>query len=164
MADVIKPTERNSDSYRIDNLNGINFVDLAHNSSEQSVAKPTANSNGSPSAEVVTRPAELVTLPVTSPLTYHLPAPDTLHLTRPQVDADLNRKYQPLNPGNWNSDSPLRDYYENGLLKLQSDADGKRLFGIRISAQKNERVPFVPIGKQHLDEKGIALELRLKFP
>ncbi|RTL36665.1 MAG: hypothetical protein EKK48_25860 [Candidatus Melainabacteria bacterium] len=157
MADILKLVEKPTGSDKTDNSIGINLVDLAQNGAENSDSGASAHSKGKQSAEVVT-------LPATSPDTYHLPTPDTLHLTRPQIDADLNRKYQPLNPGNWNNDSPLHDYYENGLLKLQGDPDGKRLFGIRISAQKNERIPFVPIGRQHLDEKGVALELRLKFP
>lgn len=157
MADILKLIEKPASSDKTDNSTGINLVDLAQNSAERSDARASIRSNGKPSAEVVT-------LPAVSPDTYHLPAPDASHLTRQQIDADLNRKYQPLNPGNWNNDSPLHDYYENGLLKLQGDADGKRLFGIRISAQKNEHIPFVPIGKQQLDEKGVALELRLKFP
>lgn len=143
MADVLHPADKPTPSSGSDNASSINLLDLSHAKIEPQKA---------PS---ITVQPESVTLP--------LAAPDKFHLTKPEPDADLNRKYAPINPGAWESAPPLQEYYQDGVVKLMSDPDGKQQFGVRISDQKSDRFPIVPIGRQHLNEKGVALQWRLKF-
>ena len=128
-----------------DNAAGFNLVDL---STPSVIERQQARQPSVPRAEVVTVPAA---------------SPESFHLTRPAPDADLNRRITTLDPSAWDDNAALRKFYENGMLKLFADPDGKQRFGVRISDQKNDRTGVVPIRGQHFNSKGIALELNLKF-
>ncbi|MBS1954190.1 MAG: hypothetical protein JST89_08390 [Cyanobacteria bacterium SZAS-4] len=123
---------------------GFNLVDL----STPAVIDKQARQPTVPRAEVVSLP---------------IPAVETFHLTRPAPDADLNRKTTILDPSAWDNDAAIRKFYENGMLKLFADPDGKQQFGVRISDQKSDRTGIVPIRPQHFNDKGVSLELRMKF-
>lgn len=124
---------------------GFNLVDLA---APGATDKPQIRQVAMPSA------AEVVTMPVVAP---------ALHLTRPIPDSDLNHGFALLDPGAWDNSAALRKIYENGVLKLLADPDGKRQFGVRISDQKTDRIGVVPLPGGHLKDRGVALEFRLKF-
>jgi len=147
MTEVLQTAEKAKPASVSDNAGGINLVDLA---------RPVTGDKQPTTLPSTVKPAEVVTLPPV--------VPPTFHLEHPRVDADLNRKYVHLDPGAWNSDAAFRNIYENGVLKLLSDPDGKQQFGLRVSDQKSDRIPVVPIGRQqHVNDKGVALEFRLKF-
>lgn len=134
-----------------DKVSGINLVDLAQ--------AGQIGKDAQPKTQPVRLDSNIATF--TLPPATH----DIWHVKRPEQDADLNRIYSPANSGEWHSDAPLREYYEDGLLKLRVDPNGREQLGVRLSEPKTDRtpIPMVPIGKQHLNDKGIALELRLKF-
>lgn len=104
--------------------------------------------------QTLPRTTEVLTMPAVAP---------ALHLTRPAPDADLNHSFALLDPGAWDNSAALRKIYENGVLKLLADPDGKQQFGLRISNQKSDRTGVVPIRAGHLDDKGVSLEYRWKF-
>lgn len=125
------------------NAAGFNLVDLSATTGKQQIRQPAV-----PRAEVVNLP---------------VPTSESFHLTRPAPDADLNRRVTMLDPGAWDNSAALRKIYENGVLKLFADPDGKQQFGVRISDQKSDRSGVVPVRGQHFNDKGVSLELRLKF-
>lgn len=158
MADVLNPTD-NSRRSGNESVSSINLVDLAQ------PGKSTISDR--PKTEAVTAPPETV-LPNPETLLPHAekvpPASiNSFHLSRPPVDADLQRKYDRIDPGTWVNEAPFHDYYENGVVKLLTAPDGRQQFGLRISDQRSDRVPIVPIGRPHLNDKGVALEFKLKF-
>ncbi|HEY9684322.1 MAG TPA: hypothetical protein V6C89_00125 [Drouetiella sp.] len=148
MADVLNPPEthrRTNDETSA----GINLVDLL---------QPAKNGvDERQKTQPPPPPPETVTLPPASA--------NSFHLTRPPIDADLlpkNNPY-PINPGTWVNEAPFHEYYENGLVKLLNDPNGRQQLGLRISEPRTDRVPIVPIGRPHLNDKGVALEFKLKF-
>lgn len=128
-----------------DSAPGFNLIDLA---------APGVTDKQQTRQVPVPRTAEVVTMPAVTP---------AFHLTRPAPDADLNHSFALLDPGAWDNSAALRKIYENGVLKLLADPDGRQQFGVRISDQKSDRTGVVPLRGGHLNDKGVSLEYRWKF-
>lgn len=147
MADVLQARADRAITASVgeNNAAGFNLVDLA---TPLSTDKPQARQPAVPRTEVVN-------VPVAAPHTFHLP--------RPTSDADLNRRNTILDPIAWDDSAAMRKIYENGLLKIFADPAGKQQFGLKISDQKSDRLGSIPVREQRLKDKGVSLELRLKF-
>jgi len=158
MADVLQTAEKPKPKPVPDSAGGINLVDLA---------SPVPSEKPLTTQPSTAKPAETVTSPPVLPPTFHLElppvVPPTIHLDRPTVDADLNHKYVYLDPGAWNNDSALRNIYDNGVLKLHTDLDGRRQFGIRVANPKSDPVPEIPIDRGRGSGRGVSLQFRFKF-
>jgi|694.fasta_scaffold33064_2 hypothetical protein len=160
MADVLNPTD-NSRRSGNESVSSINLVDLAQPGKSTISDRQKTQAETAPPETVLPRSATL--LPHAETVTVPAASINSFHLTRPPVDADLQRKYDRIDPGTWVNEAPFHDYYENGVVKLLTDPNGRQQFGLRISDQRSDRVPIVPIGRPHLNDKGVALEFKLKF-
>jgi len=144
MAEVPTLTEETKAPTGADNLAGFNLVDIAGSHTTEKQIKPLL-------------PAESVANPVMPPL---VSPPINLHPSNKDT-ISLPRNYV-LDPTAWNQ-HPLSNIYENGVVKLFSNEDGRQQFGVKLFKDHKDRTPVVPIHKGNIDDKAVQLQFRLRF-
>jgi hypothetical protein len=126
MADVLQPSEQPKPTSAADGVAALNLLDLTAPSGQSSLKnRPLPSVKGTE-----------VTLPAEIPPTFHLNPSDSTAL-------HLNQSFT-LDPNAWNNTGKLNDVYKDGVIRLLSEPDGSRQFGVKV-------------------KRGVALEFRLKF-
>jgi hypothetical protein len=126
MADVLQPSEKPKPASGADGVAVLNLLDLTAPSGQSPLKlRPLSSVNGTE-----------LTLPAEIPPTFKLNPSDSTAL-------QLNQSFT-LDPKAWNNTGKLNDVYHDGVIRLLSEPDGSRQFGVKV-------------------KRGIALEFRLKF-